>query len=489
MAKKKTPAPKQSRAENMAGASAFTGRAPAALTQAAQAYIRGQTPPAKGSGAGPRAATPPLKQRPSAQSAVAARGAPKSSTPGLSAAQKKIASILKPQPNDPKKWAAEEAQVQKMLSTGAAKLSKGIKSNQAQIQKKILDPEIAELEREGIPADRAKEMVGSTGLDPEKGSTKMNRLPLSAEAQAYIKGRVSTPAAQDAAQSAIAAVAQSDPTAGIDPNDKAQVYAAAVLQDAGLPVNADNIKLLETQMKLESTGAENNPLATTVTGPGSTSFNSVGVQNFPTEAEGEAAAAQTFKQQNMKTIYDALATGTATPEQYATALSQSAYEGSSDPAANAQYAQGFLQDYGLSDTAFTPMTSNAPAGGGGGGAGGGGGGGGGATTGGGSTGGQSALAALLNNPTSLDPSVISNLAGLGNSFFAALGGGASGTPSGTASDIAAQSTLAANTTNAPGSPDQTPSQQQMTNVPTGQQYQNALMALIPNIRPGASRGS
>lgn len=60
----------------------------------------------------------------------------------------------------------------------------------------------------------------------------------------------------------------------------------------------------------EGTSAENNPLATTVKEPGSTQFNSTGVQNFPNPTVGEEATAQTLQQSQYRNIVADLQTGT-----------------------------------------------------------------------------------------------------------------------------------------------------------------------------------
>lgn len=246
-----------------------------------------------------------------------------------------------------------------------------------------------------------------------------------------------------------------------DPTNPSQ-YAADVLTEAGLPDTATNEGLLETQMTEEGMpGGEDNPLATTVKEPGSTSVNSAGVQEYPTLAEGAQAEAQTLKQKNMSSIYDALTSGSETPSEYAAGLANSSYEGY-DPAANAAYANAYLSDSGDPTTQFNT------------------------STGGGGTGGESSLAtdalsqASSSNLFSGLSSTIPQLGtqGATSSLQSALQGIGQGSSA---------STLAANTSDAPGSPDQTNSQTQQTNVNPAATYQAQLAALLgKNVQAGTA---
>lgn len=238
-----------------------------------------------------------------------------------------------------------------------------------------------------------------------------------------------------------------------DPTDPAQ-YAADVLSEADLPDTASNEKLLETQMTEEGMpGSEDNPLATSLKEPGSTSVNSDGVQEYPNLFEGATAEANTLEQPNMSSIFDALKSGTDTASQYAQALAGSSYEGY-NPSANAAYANSYLSDAG--------QPEQFPAGG--------------ASTGlaGGSTLGNDALAQasgtnLFSGLNSVIPT--SGTSGANTSLQSALAG---------LSSSPEQSTLAANTSDAPGSPDQTNSQTQQTNVNPASTYQAQLAALLGN---------
>jgi hypothetical protein len=262
------------------------------------------------------------------------------------------------------------------------------------------------------------------------------------------------------------AAATKGPNAGTavsaDPTDPAQ-YAADVLTEAGLPNTASNESLLETQMTEEGMpGGEDNPLATSLKEPGSTSVNSDGVQEYPTLAEGAQAEASTLKQKNMSSIYDALDSGTETPSEYAAGLANSDYEGlggSSDPA-NVAYANAYLSDAGDPTTQFNTGT---------------------ASTGTGSELGTDALAEA--SGTNLFSGLNSTIPTLGtqsatSSLQSALQG-----IGGTAS----QATLQANTSDAPGSPDQTNSQTQQTAVNPASTYQAQLAALLgKNVQAGTA---
>jgi hypothetical protein len=245
------------------------------------------------------------------------------------------------------------------------------------------------------------------------------------------------------------------------PSDPAQ-YAADVLQLAGLPVTADDEKMLETQMTVEGMpGNENNPLATSKNEPGATSVNSDGVKEYPSLIEGAQAEASTLDQSNMKSIYDALKSGDPTANQYASALANSSYEGS-NPAANAQYSESFLKDSGEPESAFPASITSAAAG----------------TD--SSYGGSDAIGTsqgtnLFSNLSSVIPSLGSSAAS--SSLQNALAG--LGSSAGT--------TLAANTTDAPGSPDQSNSQTQATNVNPAATYQAQLAALLgKNVQAGTA---
>ena len=71
-------------------------------------------------------------------------------------------------------------------------------------------------------------------------------------------------------------------------------FAGALLGALGAPNNGSTVGFLTAWMAREGTNAGNNPLATTEPWPGSTDFNSVGVKNYATEADGVAATVATL---------------------------------------------------------------------------------------------------------------------------------------------------------------------------------------------------
>lgn len=299
---------------------------------------------------------------------------------------------------------------------------------------------------EQIAVDQAKEDNLTGMAHPDAKALVAAGVPASRVAQLSAAHAPSHPAAQPA-----------NPNAGVaptdTPTDPAQ-YAADVLQQADLPNTASNEKLLEDQMTVEGMpGSENNPLATSLPEPGSSGINSDNVQEYPNLYEGASAEAKTLEQNNMASIYNSLKSGTATPQQYAAGLASSSYEGS-DPSANAGYANSFLTDAGQPTTTF-------PSGGAAGGA-----------SSGGSTLGTDALQqAMGTNIFSGLSSVIPSLGtqSSNNSLQSALAGLGS-----------AQSTLTANTSQAPGSPDQPNSVAEQTNVNPAASYQAQLAAMLGN---------
>jgi hypothetical protein len=71
-------------------------------------------------------------------------------------------------------------------------------------------------------------------------------------------------------------------------------WARLFLQTVGLPICSNNLVAVVAWQAAEGTSAAWNPLATTLRMPGSTSFNSVGVQNYRSLEEGLQATAQTL---------------------------------------------------------------------------------------------------------------------------------------------------------------------------------------------------
>ncbi len=85
--------------------------------------------------------------------------------------------------------------------------------------------------------------------------------------------------------------AQSGAPAGSGKPNRAAVdpvqWARAFLTKLGMPVTAENVRAIAAWEQAEGTAAQFTPLATTQAGfPGETRFNSVGVKNYVTFADG-----------------------------------------------------------------------------------------------------------------------------------------------------------------------------------------------------------
>ena len=99
-------------------------------------------------------------------------------------------------------------------------------------------------------------------------------------------------------------------------------FAHDVLQSLGAPQTAENVRAIVAWAQAEGTAASFNPLATTENAPGATSFNRVGVKNYPTYAEGVQATVATLTNGRYANILAALADGTSA-QQVAQAVAQS----------------------------------------------------------------------------------------------------------------------------------------------------------------------
>jgi hypothetical protein len=86
-------------------------------------------------------------------------------------------------------------------------------------------------------------------------------------------------------------------------------WARAELRTIGDPRTPANVTSLVAWQNREGGGGANNPLNTTQPEAGSTVFNSVGVQNYPTSGEGVAATAETLHNGNYGDVLSALASG------------------------------------------------------------------------------------------------------------------------------------------------------------------------------------
>jgi hypothetical protein len=84
-----------------------------------------------------------------------------------------------------------------------------------------------------------------------------------------------------------------------------------VLIDMGAPVTQANIQGLNAWSEREGGGGRWNPLNTTRPAPGSSSFNSVGVQNYPSMAVGAQATADSIRNGRYPSIVAAFQSGSA----------------------------------------------------------------------------------------------------------------------------------------------------------------------------------
>ncbi len=76
---------------------------------------------------------------------------------------------------------------------------------------------------------------------------------------------------------------------------QAGAWAHLFLQAIGAPACSNNLVVVVAWQAAEGTPAAWNPLATTLASPGSSTFNPVGVQNYPSVNDGVHAAAQTLR--------------------------------------------------------------------------------------------------------------------------------------------------------------------------------------------------
>lgn len=92
----------------------------------------------------------------------------------------------------------------------------------------------------------------------------------------------------------------------------------------GIPATADAIRFLDQWQSFEGGTAQNNPLNTTQAWAGATNYNSVGVKNYRTRADGIQATMTTLENGRYDAILQALRSGNpytfAEPLAIATAL-------------------------------------------------------------------------------------------------------------------------------------------------------------------------
>lgn len=123
-------------------------------------------------------------------------------------------------------------------------------------------------------------------------------------------------------------------------------FVTSLLKTLGYPTTSANISFLNAWMRREGGGGANNPLNTTQRMPGSTSFNSVGVQNYADMATGVQATVKTLRNGRYGDLLNALASGTPS--------TNTTYKGLSTWSGN-----GYSSLSGVSATTYQPMTSGA----------------------------------------------------------------------------------------------------------------------------------
>ncbi len=94
--------------------------------------------------------------------------------------------------------------------------------------------------------------------------------------------------------------------AGVDPTQWARDF----LTKLGMPITSENVRAMTAWQQAEGTAARFNPLATTQAGfPGETRFNSVGVKNYASYADGLAANIKAITNGRYGNILSALRSG------------------------------------------------------------------------------------------------------------------------------------------------------------------------------------
>jgi hypothetical protein len=100
-------------------------------------------------------------------------------------------------------------------------------------------------------------------------------------------------------------------TTSFTPTADRTQWATDLLNRLGLPVTSENVKAMTAWAQAEGTKAGYNPLATTQSMPGASSFNSVGVKNYASYADGLEATAKTLTNGHYTNILAALRAGTS----------------------------------------------------------------------------------------------------------------------------------------------------------------------------------
>jgi hypothetical protein len=73
-------------------------------------------------------------------------------------------------------------------------------------------------------------------------------------------------------------------------------FTAEVTRELGAPVTLHTRRAMQAELQAEGGGARYNPFNTTLRLPGSTTYNSVGVQNYVDAAQGVEATVKTLKE-------------------------------------------------------------------------------------------------------------------------------------------------------------------------------------------------
>jgi len=99
-------------------------------------------------------------------------------------------------------------------------------------------------------------------------------------------------------------------------------FYSELLTYLGAPVTEENLQFCETWQRREGGNAKWNPFNTTWIRPGSTDYNSVGVQNYPSSSVGVEATGKTLKMSVYANLVAAFKSGNpwANPGAYANAL-------------------------------------------------------------------------------------------------------------------------------------------------------------------------
>jgi hypothetical protein len=109
-------------------------------------------------------------------------------------------------------------------------------------------------------------------------------------------------------------------------------WAEHVTAVLGGPQRAETRRFLHAWAQAEGGGAAWNPLNSTMKIPGSTDYNSAGVQNYPRPVWGVAATAMTLTNGNYGTIVGSIQAGTLTAEEIVNRCADQLRVWGSDPA-------------------------------------------------------------------------------------------------------------------------------------------------------------